>query len=89
MTKKTEKQPGSMSWGELIDLAEETQDVLINNGKTEDVRFHLSPILDVVNQGKQTPAMKRKLEEAVIWLLEVHSNLMLGFFDETSEKDGK
>ena len=87
MTNKKEvKQPGSMNLGELIDLAEEVKSTLINQGLTEDVRFHLSPILDVVNQGKHTAKSKKLLEEAVIWLMEVHENLFIDESDIPGDK---
>lgn len=79
MTKSQQKQPEKLDWTELLARAEHVRYVLINEGKTEAVRFNLSPVLDTVELGAKNPSTYMRLKQQCAYLEETYYML---FFPE-------
>ena len=76
------KETTIMEWYELIKEARRTRSILIDNNKTEAVRFTLAPILDQVDRGAKNPTTKMRLHQAIVYLQETYYTL---FFPERFE----
>ena len=68
-----------MNWVELLTRAEHVRYVLINEGKTEAVRFNLAPVLDTVERGARNPSTYMRLKQQCAYLEETYYML---FFPE-------